>query len=48
MKEKLAEDIDINMSDADFLIIAKMAHEKDITFNKMVEEILVDYLNKNE
>ena len=34
------ETIEIDLSDDDFLRIAKMAHERDITFNQMVEIIL--------
>lgn len=33
-------DIPVDLSDEEFLAIAKMAHERDITFNKMVEFIL--------
>jgi len=39
MEEK-REEIEIEIEDEDFLKIAKMAHEKDITFNDMVNEIL--------
>jgi hypothetical protein len=33
-------DVDANISDETFLHIAKQAHEKDITFNQMITEIL--------
>lgn len=33
-------EVPIELSDADFTHIAKMAHEKDITFNDMITEIL--------
>lgn len=32
--------VPVNLSDADFLRLAKMAHERDITFNEMVCEAL--------
>jgi hypothetical protein len=38
-------DLEIDLSDAEFMCIAKMAHERDITFNKMVETILWNYIN---
>ena len=38
--------IPIEMSDQDFLMIAKMAHEYDITFNKMIEKIIIEHLPK--
>lgn len=37
-------DVPIDLSDEDFLHIARMAHEHDITFNQMVEKILIDYM----
>ncbi len=39
-------DMPIELSDDEFLVIAKMAHERDITFNKMVETILWNYINE--
>ncbi len=33
-------EVQIEISDEDFLILAKMAHERDITFNQLVEEII--------
>ena len=39
------ETVEIELSDEEFLIIAKRAHERDITFNKMIEEILWEALN---
>lgn len=38
------EEIEIDLPDEDFMTIALMAHERDITFNKMCEIILKDYL----
>lgn len=39
------EVIPVDLSDDEFMHIARMAHERDITFNKMVEIILTDYMN---
>jgi hypothetical protein len=41
-------DIEIDLSDDEFLQIAKMAHERDITFNKMVEHILEQAIKEHE
>jgi hypothetical protein len=40
--------LNVDMSDEAFLTIAKLAHEKDITFNQMVVNILRKQLKKNE
>ena len=40
--------IDIELSDDDFKRVALQAHERDITFNKMVGLILKDGLEKTE
>jgi hypothetical protein len=40
--------IDIELTDAEFCQIARMAHERDITFNKMIEVILWSYINANK
>jgi len=37
--------LEIELSDEEFLSIARMAHNRDITFNKMVETILWQYIN---
>ena len=34
------ETIEVTLSDEEFLAIAKLAHERDITFNQMVDYIL--------
>jgi hypothetical protein len=45
---KLAEDnrveIQLDLSDTELLALFKMAHEADITFNKFVEQVLIEYL----
>jgi len=43
-KKEGYEDIPVDLTDEEFLAIAKMAHERDITFNKMVENILWSYI----
>jgi len=40
-------DVEIEISDEDFLNIAKMAHEKDITINQMMNQILEKYMRKD-
>tara|TARA_R110000851_G_scaffold9648_1_gene35691 strand:- start:378 stop:716 length:339 start_codon:yes stop_codon:yes gene_type:complete len=40
--------VDIELSDNDFKRVALQAHERDITFNKMVGLILKDGLGKSE
>ena len=42
------EVIPVELSDHEFLTIARMAHERDITFNKMVEVILWNYINETK
>lgn len=41
-------DLPVDLTDDEFLAIAKMAHERDITFNKMVETILWNYINETK
>ncbi len=38
------ETIQIDMSDDDFLRLAKIAHEHDITFNQLVNRLLMEYI----
>ena len=45
MAEKMV-DIEIELSDEEFLYDAKMAHDRDITFNQMMNEILEWYVKK--
>jgi hypothetical protein len=44
--EQKYETIQVELTDEEFLCIAKLAHDLDITFNKMVEKILWDEINK--
>ena len=41
MEDDNRVDMELDITDDDFLAIARMAHERDITFNKMVEELLI-------
>ena len=40
--------VDIELPDYDFMRIAREAHERDITFNKMINIILKDGINQAE
>ena len=46
--EKAFTAVDIELPDDDFMRIAREAHERDITFNKMVNIILKDGINQAE
>ena len=46
-EEKMAE-IEVDFTDEEFLHVAKMAHERDITFNEMITIILENYINSLE
>ena len=45
-KNSKLEEVEFDISDDVFLILAKMAHTKDITFNKLCNNILEEYLEK--
>ena len=49
---ELAEDnkveVALDLTDAEFLVLFKMAHEKDMTFNNFVEQVLQDFLEQLE
>lgn len=38
--------VTVNLTDEQFLILAKMAHEQDITFNQLVNNILRKWMEK--
>ena len=42
-EEKMVE-IEVDLTDEEFLHVAKMAHENDITFNEMVVRILEEHI----
>ncbi len=49
---KLAQDrtesIDLDLTDQELLVLFKMAHEQDLTFNEFVEVALLDFLEKHQ
>jgi hypothetical protein len=47
MTEKMV-DMEIDISDEQFLFVAKKAHERDITFNEMFNIIMKEYIDKLE
>jgi hypothetical protein len=46
MSEQSMENIEVNLTDEEFLHLAKCAHELDITFNQMVNKILLQHLQE--
>jgi hypothetical protein len=46
VESEWTETVELNLSDSEFLTLARMAHEKDITFNQLVNEILLEIINK--
>lgn len=48
MTAKKYETIPVDLSDEEFLCIARMAHERNITFNQMVEAILWNYIKETK
>jgi len=40
--------VEVDLDDTTFLAIAKLAHEKDITFNEMCVEILKEMIEKED
>ena len=40
------ETVEVDLTDEEFLHIAKRAHELDITFNQMVSKILEEYMEE--
>jgi len=41
-------EVALDLTDAEFLVLFKMAHEKDMTFNNFVEQVLQDFLEQLE
>jgi hypothetical protein len=46
MTEEQMVEIEVDISDEDFLYIAKQAHERDITFNDMINIILSEQISR--
>ena len=42
------ETIQVDITDEEFLTIAKLAHERDITINKMIEHILWEEIKRRK
>jgi hypothetical protein len=40
------ETIELDLTDAELLVLFKMAHERDVTFNDFVEIVLTEYLEQ--
>lgn len=40
------ETIELDLTDQELLVLFKMAHERDVTFNDFVEIVLTDYLEQ--
>lgn len=40
------ETVEVNLTDEEFLHIAKLAHELDITFNQMVAKIIEEHIEE--
>jgi len=40
------ETVQVDLTDEEFLHIAKLAHEQDITFNQMVAKILEEHIEE--
>ena len=38
------ETIELDITDEEFCVLAKLAHEKDVTFNQLIVEILMDHI----
>jgi len=41
-------EVALDLTDAEFLVLFKMAHEADMTFNNFVEQVLRDFLEQLE
>jgi hypothetical protein len=48
MKKEMRKKVDVELTDKEFYIIAKQAHEADLTFNDYCNKILIDFLKLHE
>ena len=46
VEPETTETVELNLSDSEFLALARMAHEKNITVNQFVNEILLEIIDK--
>ena len=42
------ETIELDLTDAELLVLFKMAHERDLTLNEFVEDLLREFLKKED
>jgi len=42
------QEVPLDLTDAELLVLFKMAHEADMTFNNFVEKVLKDFLDQIE
>ena len=47
-RKEQTRSVDIELTNEQFLILAKEAHEKDITFNQLVEEALREAIEEHK
>ena len=48
MNEEKMVNVEVEMSDEEFLLLAREAHRRDITFNELVNKILIEEIGKEE
>jgi hypothetical protein len=48
MNEEKMVNVEVEISDEEFLFLAREAHRRDITFNELVNEILIEEISKEE
>ena len=48
LADNRTETIELDLTDQELLVLFKMAHEQDLTFNEFVEVALLDFLEKHQ
>jgi hypothetical protein len=48
LADNRTESIELDLTDQELLVLFKMAHEQDLTFNEFVEVALLDFLEKHQ
>lgn len=48
IKTMYSEEVEIEITDQEFLTLAKMAHERDMTFNELCNDLLRDFVENAE
>jgi len=46
LADNRTETIELDLTDQELLVLFKMAHERDVTFNDFVEIVLTEYLEQ--